>query len=414
MDIEKIVKKLSHLHGTSTETPTDFALARNMVNQLTVDWADPDLKYLDPSCGRGTILLALAEKLEAAGHSRQHILENMLYGYDIKRVQTLYTIKALSMFAPYPVNIEIADFLTLELDMKFNVIVGNPPYQAPKKGDYSYWARFVDKAHKSLEDDGHLSMIIPAGWMSPTNDIRQGQRSVMRDIFAKEDTFYINIDPNLGKNHFPGVGQKFTWFALRKGQYNTTTFDLGDTSIDVDIANMPMLAKETDAINLEIISKISKKVPKWAFTRYIMSESWDDVKFDPDTKHKFPRINGNSNHLDKIVYSKTGCKHQSKNKVVLPYNGSEYKFVVDAGLNGCSNAYVMVLDSNELVESADVYFNSPLIKWIGKNKFTQYNEGALINSISKMDLTTKISLEDVYKFYGLTKKEIKYIESNVG
>jgi hypothetical protein len=98
----------------------------------------------------------------------------------------------------------------------------------------------------------------------------------------------------------------------------------------------------------------------------------------------------------------------------LPYNGSEYKFVVDAGVNGCSNAYVMVLDSNELVESADVYFNSPLIKWIGKNKFTQYNEGALINSISKMDLTSKISLEDVYKFYGLTKKEIKYIESNAG
>ena len=414
MDIEKIVKKLSHLHSTSTETPTDFALARIIVDQLNVDWTNPNLKCLDPSCGRGTILLALAEKLELAGHSRKHILKNMIYGYDIKAVQTLYTTKALTMFAPHPVNIVLADFLTLTPTMKFDIIVGNPPYQAPKKGDYSFWARFVDKAHKFLADDGHLAMIIPAGWMSPTNDIRQGQRSVMRNIFAKENTYYVNIDPNLGKNHFPGVGQKFTWFALQKGQYNSTEFDLGDTKIDVDISDMPMLAKETDAINIGIISKISKKTPKWDFTRYIMSESWDDIKFEATSKFKFARVNGNSNHLDKVVYSKTACKYQSNKKVILPYNGSEYKFVVDAGTSGCSNAYVMLLEDTDLVESAEVYFNSPLIKWLGKNKFTQYNEGALINSISKIDLTNQLSLEDIYKFYKLTKKEITYIESNAG
>jgi len=89
MDIEKIVKKLSHLHSTSTETPTDFALARIIVNQLKVDWSNPNLKVLDPACGRGTILLALAEKLESAGHSRKHILKNMIYGHDIKTVQTI-------------------------------------------------------------------------------------------------------------------------------------------------------------------------------------------------------------------------------------------------------------------------------------------------------------------------------------
>ena len=412
MEIEKIVKKLSHLHSTSTETPTDFLLARIIVNQLTVDWSDPTNKFLDPSCGRGTILLALAEKLEAAGHSRQHILKNMLYGYDIKRVQTLYTIKSLSMVEPGPLNIMLADFLTMEPNMKFNVIIGNPPYQAPKKGDYSFWARFVDKAHKFLTDDGHLSMIIPARWMSPTNDIRQGQRSVMRDIFAKEDTYYVNIDPNIGRNHFPGVGQKFTWFALRKGQYTTTKFDFGSTQINVDISDMPMLAKETDATNISIISKITKKIPKWGFTRYIMSESWDDVLFESNKTHKHPRINGNSNHLDKIVFTKTSCKYQAVRKVVLPYNGSDYKFVIETGGTGCTNAYVMLLEDTDLIESAKVYFESPVIRWLGKNKFTQYNEGALINSISKMDLSKKITLSDIYQFYKLTKEEIDYVEAN--
>jgi hypothetical protein len=256
-------------------------------------------------------------------------------------------------------------------------------------------------------------MIIPAGWMSPTNDIRRGQRSVMRDIFAKENTFYINVDPDLGKKHFSGIGQKFTWFALQKGTYTSTNFDLGSTQMVVDISKMPMLAKDTDTVNIGILAKISKTSTKWNFTRYIMTDSWDDVKFEENKKHKFPKINGNSNHLDKVVFSKTACKYQADKKVVLPYNGSEYKFVVDSGKMGCTNAYVMLLDKKDRISSAKVYFNSPLIKWLGKNKFTQYNEGALINAISKMDLTKKITDSDVYNFYGLTKEEIEYVEANI-
>jgi len=412
MEIEKIVKKLSHLHSTDTETPTDFALARIIVNKLEADWANPNLKCLDPACGRGTILLALVEKLEAAGHSRKHILKNMIYGYDVKRVQTLYSIKALSMVAQSKVNIEQVDFLNLDSSTKFDVIVSNPPFNSPKDGDYSYWARFVDTAHKMLNNDGYMAMIIPGGWMSPTRDIRQGRKSVMRDILAKEDTYHVNIDPGLGRRHFPGVGHKFTWFALRKGNYTTTEIDLGDSKMNVDISKMPMLAKDTNAINLSILSKISSGKDKWDFTRYIMKDKWSEIEFNSTKLHKHPKINGNSNHLDKVVYAKNACTHQTKKKVILPYNGSKYVFVVDDGKMGCTNAFVMLLDKKDNIASADIYFNSPLIRWLGKNKFTQYNEGALINSISKMDLTKEITLDDVYSYYKLTPEEITYLEEN--
>jgi hypothetical protein len=297
--------------------------------------------------------------------------------------------------------------------MKFDVVIGNPPYQAPKKGDYSFWARFVDGGHKLLNDhDGYMSMIIPAGWMSPTNDIRQGQRSVMRDIFAKENTSYINIDPDLGKNYFPGIGQKFTWFVLEKGQYSSTKIDFGNSIIDVDLSSMSMLAKDTDSVNIGILSKLSANPVKWDFTRYIMKESWNKVTFAPLPNH-LPRINGNSNHLDKIVYLTNKCKYHDNKKVVLPYNGSDYKFVVDAGHMGCTNAYVMILSDLDLIDSAITYFTHPLLQWLGKNKFTQYNEGALINSVSKIDLTKVVTDADVYQLYNLTPEEIEYIEASV-
>ena len=302
--------------------------------------------------------------------------------------------------------------IKIGIDMKFDVIIGNPPYQAPKPGDYSFWARFVDSGHKLLNDNGYMSMIIPAGWMSPTNDIRQGQRSVMRDIFAKENTSYINIDPELGKKHFPGIGQKFTWFVLEKGQYSSTKIDFGNSNIDVDLSKMSMLAKDTDSVNIGILSKLSANPDKWNFTRSIMKESWSEVTFDPLPGH-FPRINGNSNHLDKIVYSPNKCKYHDNKKVVLPYNGSDYKFVVDDGTMGCTNAYVMNLLDQDLIDSAVTYFTHPLLQWLGKNKFTQYNEGALINLVSKIDLTKVVTKDDIYQLYKLTQEEIDYVEANI-
>jgi site-specific DNA-methyltransferase (adenine-specific) len=412
MKISAIVKKIGYLHSTSTETPTSFELAKEIVNKLSVDWSNPDLKILDPACGRGTFLLAVAEKLQQSGHSRKHIVNNMLYGVDISKVQTMITARALTMFYNGSINITTENTLEKIWNMKFDVIVGNPPYQAPKKGDYSFWARFVDGGYKLLNDDGYMSMIIPAGWMSPTNDIRQGQRSVMRDIFAKENTSYINIDPDLGKKHFPGIGQKFTWFVLEKGQYSSTKIDFGNSIIDVDLSSISMLAKDTDSVNIGILAKLSANPVKWDFTRYIMKESWNEVTFDPLPNH-LPRINGNSNHLDKIVYSTNKCKYHDNKKVVLPYNGSDYKFVVDDSSMGCTNAYVMILSKLDLIDSAVTYFTHPLLQWLGKNKFTQYNEGALINSVSKIDLTKVITTEDVYKLYNLTPEEIEYVEASV-
>lgn len=142
-----------------------------------------------------------------------------------------------------------------------------------------------------------------------------------------------------------------------------------------------------------------------------MPEKWTEIKFDPSPDLPYAKINGNTNRLDKTVYSSRICKYQNKKKVVLPYNGTKFLFVIDNGVQGVSNAYTLLLKDNDLVDSASVYFNSSLIRWLGKNKFTQYNEGSLINSVSKMDLSKPITEQDIYKFYGLTAEEVAYIRS---
>lgn len=363
----------------------------------------PNVKILNVAFGYGTEADLLAQRMIDLGVKRAAIKESICL---IDKFQTFTNRAQRKGYT----NIVTADFLQWVTDQKFDVIIGGPPFQAPKDGDYSFWARFVDQAHKLLADDGYLAMIIPAGWMSPTNDIRQGRRSVMRDIFAKEDTFYINIDPELGRKYFNGIGQKFTWFCLKKGSYSSTVVDFGDSSIAIDLRGMPMLAKDTDAVNISIIKKLSLHKDKWNFVRTIMPEKWTDIKFDICDSHPYAKINGNTNRLDQTVYGTLACKYQTKKKVVLPYNGTKFLFVTDAGVLGASNAYTLLLKDADLVDSAKTYFESSVIKWLGKNKFTQYNEGSLINSISRMDLSVPLTEQDIFQFYNLTEQEIAYIQ----
>ena len=64
-----------------------------------------------------------------------------------------------------------AEYLKLETvmerDMKFDIVVGNPPYQEKKEGhskSQEMWPFFVKSALKILKDDGTLALIHPPGW----------------------------------------------------------------------------------------------------------------------------------------------------------------------------------------------------------------------------------------------------------
>ena len=48
------------------------------------DWKNPKLKWEDPTCGNGNFLVEIKTKL-LEYHSKDYILENMIYGADIMR-----------------------------------------------------------------------------------------------------------------------------------------------------------------------------------------------------------------------------------------------------------------------------------------------------------------------------------------
>lgn len=300
MEIEKIVKKIGYLHSTSTETPTSFELAKFIVNSIPIDWSNPSLKILDPACGRGTFLLAVAEKLELVGHSRQHIIENMLYGGDINKVQTMITGKALSMFYNGPIsNIHNTNTLTKEWQMKFDVIVGNPPYQKDnsKAKRWTLWEEFVKKS-KTLADT--VVMVTPQSITSP------GTFNLI-----KNNATLINIDVSKYFN----VGSTFCYWIIDTTKPSVNTKIITDTKeYQLDLTQIDFLPSTITDETLSLINSLTtRKSRTWHRGELHTS---NDKLFH--TNGKYDVMHTNAQTL------KSNIEHPNKNKIRVAVTLSGY------------------------------------------------------------------------------------------
>jgi site-specific DNA-methyltransferase (adenine-specific) len=212
---------------SNDEVPTPPKLARAVLDLLPSDvWEDPQLKWLDPFCKSGVFLREIATRLLIGLSAwepdfekrREHIFRDMLFGTSITQMTGHIARRSLyySRDASGPqsvVKFERPDgnlpfvlahhvfqhgkcldcraaeaivregrenhaysfihdaYPTQEMsDMKFDVIVGNPPYQIGIDNDrdspdanpvYQY---FVTKAIETKPR--HIAMIIPSRWFT--------------------------------------------------------------------------------------------------------------------------------------------------------------------------------------------------------------------------------------------------------
>lgn len=227
MKIHSIVRTIRLLYSTGSSTPTDFELAHEIIKHLNVDWSDPTNTFVDVACGRGSFLLAICEKLEAAGHSIEHIVTNMIYGCDIDKVQSMIAKKALYLASGIEPNIYCDDSLTRNWNMKFKYLVGNPPYQRNdnKAKRWTLWEEFVKK---SLELGETIALVVPQSVTSPNASFN----------LIKDKCSVLNIDVS---KHF-NVGSTFCYFIAHPGQKITNTKIITDSQEFVkDISQTPFL-----------------------------------------------------------------------------------------------------------------------------------------------------------------------------
>jgi hypothetical protein len=203
---------------THGEVMTPLWLVEKMLDTLPKHvWKNKRLKWLDPANGVGTfpsaivkrLMEGLKEEIPDSCERYQHIVENMIYVVEIQSKNMFLYHCAFDIDNTHKLKTFYGSFLSKEFDEhmknvwgvdKFDIIIGNPPYQRLKDTDKNktsknpktqpLWHLFVQKNVNNLIDGGYMVVVHPGGW----RDIRGGFKET-QDILKSKKILELHMFP---------------------------------------------------------------------------------------------------------------------------------------------------------------------------------------------------------------------------
>lgn len=292
---------------------------------------------------------------------------------------------------------------TLETNMKFDVIVGNPPYQSNNdKGtnqpkSHNLWSKFVDKAFGLALNDGYISFVTPDSWMSPNS-------KVLKEF--KENSM-IWVDTDVSK--YFTVGSSFTAWVVQKNK-KTPWVNIDNLKVNLSTLNyLPRNFSNTYPIHNKVINSSLPKIDVLCDTTCHSDYKHGKLSKTQDKTFKYKTYHTNA----QIRYSKIKSKDFDKQKIVWTLSGY-FKPFYDDGTLGTTEVCQYILVSNQKeAENILSYLDSKLYKFIiTTGKWSGFLNGKVLASVPKLQ-NKKWSDEELYQHFGLTQEEIDYIEANV-
>ena len=159
---------------SNSEVVTPIHIVKDMIDLLPVDVFNPEATFLDPAVKSGRFLveiynrlmnsLKMIETFPDSNERKQHILKKQLYGVATSAVTATFVRKQLYDNPKKIGNIIYDSNVTSKLiqgafdNMKFDVVIGNPPYN--RGGDIDFVNLGFELSTK------YCVMITPAKWQT--------------------------------------------------------------------------------------------------------------------------------------------------------------------------------------------------------------------------------------------------------
>ena len=314
--------------------------------------------------------------------------------------------------------------------MKFNLIVGNPPYQLLDGGNNSsatpIYNRFVDLAKKIRPN--YLSMIMPAKWYNGGKGLDDFRKNMLSDKSMEKLFDYVD-----GHECFPTVDIAggvcyFLWNRNYKGNCNVTTHFNGKVT---ELARD--LSKEGELFirhkeELSIIDKISaehaflevySRKPFGLATNVKPMDDGDiQLRYNGGTgAYQRQEVKVNADLIDKwkVISSYLTAEHAGE----TDKNGQKRIISTLEVLNPgvvCTETYLLlaVFDTENEAKNFMGYMKTRFVRClIAMVTATQHLARSNFRFVPVLDFTRSWTDSDLYAKYGLTDEEITFIESTI-
>lgn len=479
---------LANLSNDEVFTPPE--LANQVLDMLPEEiWSDPNIKILDPFCKSGVFLREAAKRfiegLEDVYPDLQervdHIMHEQLYGIAITEMTSLLSRRSLycSKFADGKFSVSHFEnpegnvrFHNLQhtwvrgkcsycgaseevyrrdaaleshayelihtpsperiFNMKFDVIVGNPPYQLNDGGQKAsatpLYNKFVHQC-KKLQPK-YLSLIIPARWYNGGRGLTQFRQEMLNDRHIEK-----LVDFPDSSECFPGVDIAggvcyFLWSRSHDGDCTVINHESERTTTSIRALNeFPTFIRNAAAVS--IIHKVLNRKEK------SMSEIVSAQK--PYGLRTFARPTGNGdvtlrwNKGTGLIQRQdvtSGLEWVDKWKVFTSYLTHDHAGKTDK--NGmrriisvlevappstvCTETYLSIgsFESQEEAENLAAYIRSRFVRFlILQLTATQHLSRASFALVPMQDFKKNWSDENLFKKYNLSNDEVEFIRSKI-
>ena len=481
---------LANLSNDEVFTPP--VVVNRMLDLLPAElWRNPDARFLDPVSKTGVFLREIAKRLMVGLCERipdrqqraDHIFTRQLFGLAITELTALLSRRSVycskQANGPYSVCTAFCDadgnirfrstehswqngrcrycgasrevydrddtleshayeFIhtenpeTIFPDMKFDVIIGNPPYQLSDGGNGAsaspLYHRFVRQAQKLKPR--YLTMIIPSRWFGGGKGLDDFRREMLNDNHIR-----VLVDYENASDCFPGVDIAggvcyFLWDRDNPGLCDVVNIRNNETMHSVRALN------EFDTfIRHDQAASIVRKV--CAFGEPMMSNMVSSSK--PFGLRTFVRPHESGDILlrwqngegpyrrDEIT---VGRELIDKWKVITSYVG--YDHAGNPGKDGkrrvfskidilppgtiCTETYLVVgsFDTEQEAKKLVAYMKTLFFRFlVAQCMYSHHITKEAYRLVPIQDFSQSWTDEKLYAKYGITDEEIKFIESMV-
>lgn len=410
------------------EVMTPLELVKEMLATLPEEvWSNPNLKWLDPSNGTGPypimVIYKLMKGLESwepdAEKRYKHIVENMIYVAELQPKNMFLYMCAVDPFDTYKLNIYTGSFLEEGFDFhmknvwgveKFDVVVGNPPYNDSNDGDNNKTKNIYNLfTFKSVDLSDKLVFVTPSRWFGIDN------MKKMRDFLFTNGLCSIDIcdDDIFGKNVSIDGGTSY-FFVDRSSQKELEVKKNG--KIVGGVVNNKIIINDDIKTLSSIIEKVKLKSSSSLSTLYKRPQyiKSNDKRFSETgievlaSKNKRLNINIDINDEKqfytkyKVCFEKTSGSYKK--------NGISGLRIENPNLLTTESIAFFPFDTKKEALSCLSYLRTNFVFLLRDiNQFDKNFNQYIFDFVPLFDFDKEWSDEEIFNFYDFNQSEINLI-----